>query len=54
MQDKMKGKGNEIKGKVKEEVGKLGGDRSTEISGKADQVKGELQEKVGDTKLHRP
>ena len=54
MQDKMKGEANEIKGKVKEEVGKLGGDKSTEISGKADQVKGELQEKVGDAKLHRP
>ena len=53
MQDKMKGEGNEIKGKVKEEAGKLGGDKSTEISGKADQVKGKVQEKVGDAKLHR-
>jgi CsbD-like. len=53
MQDKMKGEGNEIKGKVKEEAGKLGGDRSTEISGKIDQVKGELQEKVGDAKLKK-
>ncbi len=51
MQDKIKGEGNEIKGKVKEEAGKLGGDRSTEISGKLDQAKGAVQEKVGDAKL---
>jgi len=51
MQDKIKGEGNEIKGKVKEEVGKLGGDKSTEWSGKADQAKGEVQEKVGDAKI---
>ena len=54
MQDKMKGEGNEIKGKVKEEAGKLGGDKSTEISGKLDQAKGEVQENVGDAKLKRP
>ena len=52
MQDKIKGEGNEIKGKVKEEVGKLGGDKSLEWSGKADQAKGEVQEKIGDAKLH--
>ena len=51
MQDKIKGEGNEIKGKVKEEAGKLGGDKSTEESGKWDQAKGEVQEKVGDAKL---
>jgi uncharacterized protein YjbJ (UPF0337 family) len=54
VQDKAKGEGNEIKGKVKEEAGKLGGDKSTEWSGKADQAKGEIQEKVGDAKLNRP
>lgn len=54
MQDKIEGEGNEVKGKVKEEAGKLGGDRSTEISGKMDQAKGEVQEKVGDAKLNRP
>jgi uncharacterized protein YjbJ (UPF0337 family) len=52
MQDKIKGEGNEMKGKVKEEAGKLGGDKSTEISGKWDQAKGEAQEKVGDAKLN--
>ena len=51
MQDKIKGEGNEIKGKVKEEAGKLGGDRSTEISGKFDKAKGEAQENIGDAKI---
>ena len=54
MQDKIKGEGNVIKGTIKEESGKLGGDRSTEISGKVDQVKGEIQKKVGDVKLDHP
>ncbi len=52
MQDKIKGEGNEIKGKVKEEAGKLGGDKSTEVSGKWDQAKGETQEKIGDAKIN--
>jgi uncharacterized protein YjbJ (UPF0337 family) len=51
MQDKIKGEGNEIKGTVKEEAGKLGGDKSTEVSGKWDKTKGEIQEKVGDAKI---
>ena len=52
MQDKIKGEGNELKGKVKEEAGKLGGDKSTEVSGKWDQTKGEVQEHVGDAKIN--
>ena len=51
MQDKIKGEGNEIKGGVKEEAGKLGGDKSTELGGKYDKAKGEFQEKVGDAKI---
>ena len=54
MQDKIKGEGNEIKGSVKEEAGKLGGDKSTELGGKFDKAKGEVQEKVGDAKLNAP
>ncbi len=51
MQDKIKGAGNEIKGNVKEEAGKLSGDKSTEVSGKWDKTKGQVQEKVGDAKI---
>jgi uncharacterized protein YjbJ (UPF0337 family) len=50
MDDKLEGKWDQTKGKVKEEAGKLGGDRSTEIGGKIDQGKGKLKEGVGDLK----
>ena len=52
MQDKIKGEGNEVKGSVKEEAGKLGGDKSTELGGKWDKTKGEAQEKIGDAKIN--
>ena len=50
MQDKTEGKMDQGKGKIKEEVGKLGGDKSTEWSGKADQAKGHVKEGIGDVK----
>lgn len=50
MKDKAKGKLDQGKGKVKEEVGKLGGDRSTEWGGKLDQAKGKVEEGIGDIK----
>ena len=46
----LEGKFDETKGKVKEGVGKLGGDRSTEIGGKFDQAKGKVKQGVGDLK----
>lgn len=51
MKDKIEGKGDEVKGQVKEEAGKLGGDKSTELGGKFDQTKGHLKEGVGDAKI---
>jgi uncharacterized protein YjbJ (UPF0337 family) len=48
--DKTEGKWEQGKGKVKEEVGKLGGDKSTEIGGKIDQGKGRVKEGLGDLK----
>ncbi len=50
MQDKTEGKFDQAKGKIKEEVGQITGDRSTEWSGKADQVKGKVKEGIGDVK----
>jgi len=50
MDDKIEGKFDQTKGKVKEEAGKLGGDRSTEIGGKVDQGKGKFKEGLGDVK----
>jgi uncharacterized protein YjbJ (UPF0337 family) len=50
MDDKIEGKWDQAKGKVKEEAGKLGGDKSTEIGGKVDQAKGKLKERLGEVK----
>jgi uncharacterized protein YjbJ (UPF0337 family) len=46
----MEGKLDETKGKIKEGVGKLGGDRSTEWSGKAEQAKGKVKQGIGEVK----
>jgi len=51
MKDKTEGKWDEAKGKIKEETGKVVGDRSTEWSGKMDQAKGHVKEGVGDLKI---
>jgi len=50
MNEKMEGKLDQAKGKVKEEAGKIGGDRSTEIGGKVDQAKGKIKETMGELK----
>ena len=50
MDDKIEGKWDQAKGKVKEEAGKLGGDRSTEVGGKVDQAKGKVKEAMGELK----
>ncbi len=46
----MGGTWDETKGVIKENVGKISGDRSTEVSGKLDQVKGKLEKKIGQAK----
>jgi len=45
-----KGKWNQVKGKVREETGKLTGNTSQEFRGKAEQVAGKVQEEYGKTK----
>jgi uncharacterized protein YjbJ (UPF0337 family) len=50
MKDKVEGKWDQTKGKIKEETGKAVGDRSTEWDGKADQVKGKVKEGIGNVK----
>ena len=49
-EDRVRGQLDETKGVIKEKVGKISGDRSTEVSGKLDQVKGKLEKKIGDAK----
>jgi uncharacterized protein YjbJ (UPF0337 family) len=48
--DKIKGETDDIKGKIKEGVGNLTGDRELEDEGKADQLKGAVRKKVGEIK----
>ena len=48
--DRMRGQLDETKGVIKEKVGKVKGDRSTEVSGKVDQVKGKVEKKIGEAK----
>lgn len=48
--DKIKGQKDEIKGKIKEGIGNLTGDRDLEAEGKTDQVKGAVRKKVGEAK----
>jgi uncharacterized protein YjbJ (UPF0337 family) len=43
-------KGDQVKGKVKEAVGSLTGDKDLESEGKADRRAGEAKEKVGKAK----
>ena len=49
-EDRARGQMDQAKGEVKEGVGKLTGDRSTEASGKLDQAKGKFEDKVGQAK----
>jgi len=49
-QDRAKGKWDQAKGVAKEKVGKVTGDRSTELSGKIDQAKGKIEGTMGGAK----
>jgi uncharacterized protein YjbJ (UPF0337 family) len=46
-EDELKGKGKQVKGAVKEKLGKLTGDRNLQQRGANERVKGKVQEKVG-------
>jgi uncharacterized protein YjbJ (UPF0337 family) len=48
--DHVKGKTNEVTGEIKQQVGKLTGDRSLEAKGHARELKGKVQQGVGDAK----
>jgi uncharacterized protein YjbJ (UPF0337 family) len=45
-----KGKRKQTEGKIREEVGKLTGDKSERIKGKMEQVEGKVQEDIGKVK----
>jgi uncharacterized protein YjbJ (UPF0337 family) len=46
--NKIRGKGKELKGRVKDAVGGLTNDSGLQAEGKMDKVKGKIQDKVGD------
>jgi Uncharacterized protein conserved in bacteria len=46
-EDELKGKGKQVKGAAKEELGKLVGNRDLQDRGSDEQFEGEVQEKVG-------
>jgi uncharacterized protein YjbJ (UPF0337 family) len=48
--DQMKGKLDNLKGRVKEALGAASGDKSTQAEGFGERVKGAVQKKVGDIK----
>lgn len=49
-EDRARGVSDQAKGVIKEKVGKITGDRSTEVSGKLDQAKGKVETKIGEAK----
>ncbi|MBF8417270.1 CsbD family protein [Heyndrickxia coagulans] len=50
MKDKLKGKGNKLKGAAKDTWGDITGDAKKKAEGKMDKLKGEAQDSVGDAK----
>jgi uncharacterized protein YjbJ (UPF0337 family) len=48
--DRIKGSATQVKGAIKESVGKLTGDSKLESEGKADKVAGKVQNAVGGLK----
>jgi uncharacterized protein YjbJ (UPF0337 family) len=49
-EDKVEGNVNELKGKVKETIGRATDNPDLEAEGTADRVDGKVQQKVGDVK----
>jgi uncharacterized protein YjbJ (UPF0337 family) len=48
--DRIEGAAKQVKGKIKEGVGKLTGDAKTQAEGNADQAEGKVQNTVGGIK----
>ncbi|HTI86350.1 MAG TPA: CsbD family protein [Alphaproteobacteria bacterium] len=48
--DRIKGAGDQMKGKIKEGAGKLTGDEKLKSEGKLDQAKGKVENAVGGAK----
>ena len=46
-EEEVKGKGKQIKGQIREEVGKLTNNKTEQLKGKIEQVEGKAQEEIG-------
>lgn len=49
-EDRIKGAAGQVKGSIKEAVGKITGNDKLEVEGKADKLAGKAQAKVGEAK----
>ena len=45
--DELKGKGKQIKGRIKDKLGEMTGNRNLEAEGEAERIEGLAQERVG-------
>jgi uncharacterized protein YjbJ (UPF0337 family) len=48
--DEKKGKSKQVEGQVREDVGKLTGNKTEQVKGKIQQVEGKVQEEIGKLK----
>jgi len=48
--EEVKGKSKQIKGQIREEVGKLTNNKTEQLKGKIEQVEGKAQEEIGKAK----
>jgi uncharacterized protein YjbJ (UPF0337 family) len=48
--DEVKGKRKQIEGQIREDVGKLTGNKTEQVKGKIKQVEGKVQEEIGKAK----
>jgi uncharacterized protein YjbJ (UPF0337 family) len=48
--DEKKGKRKQVEGQVREDVGKLTGNKTEQVKGKIQQVEGKVQEEIGKLK----
>ena len=48
--EEAKGKSKQIKGQIREEVGKLANNKTEQLKGKIEQVEGKAQEEIGKAK----
>ena len=46
-EDEIKGRGKQVKGKIREEIGKLTDNKKEQVKGKIEQAEGKVREEIG-------